>query len=103
MTETYNVRAYHLDQMEATPLVVEADNAIDAMRQHPRFQYGGQTTHRLGGPEFQAHVQFDPLLGHSGIEAIHTSLTPEKVKELEAVRLHVDRRKLAFDLIRAKP
>ncbi len=99
MANQYNVRAYGSDRLQTNAIVIEAEDAQAALRLHPDFRDGGSTTCRLGGPEFQAHMQFHPATGRTGIEAIHTALTPAKVKKLDAVRLHEDRRKLAFDLV----
>ncbi len=78
---------------------VQADDAAAAIRAHTFFRHGGAMTHRLGGPEFQAHWQGDPAHGYYGIEAIHKALDDEKIAALTAIRFHDDRRETAFRMI----
>lgn len=80
-------------------ILVEAEDAAQAIRASESYRRTGLMTHRLGGAEFQANWQGDPERGRYGIEAVHAGLDEAKIKELEAVRLHDDRRRLAFDLI----
>ena len=81
------------------PVEVIAEDAAAAIRTLEFFRHGGAMTHRLGGPEFQAHWQGDPAHGYYGAEAIHKALDEEKVAALTAIRLHDDRRETAFHMI----
>lgn len=99
LVTTYARRPRGGDIEMGNTVEVQAESAAAAIRAHKFFRHGGAMTHRLGGPEFQAHWQGDPAHGYYGIEAIHKALDEEKIAALTAIKYHDDRRETAFHMI----
>jgi len=81
------------------PRDIEAKDANEAICHHLLYCGGGSVSHVLGGREFQAHWQRTPATGLVGVEAIHKALDDEKVSALKTIRLHDNRRAVAFEMV----